>query len=148
MKKIPLILLLTSVLMISLSSFSHADNLSLTQRSALVKTDDWILQQAFAQKKSGLQVRGRGVVTKLLSDDVTGDRHQRFILRLSSGQTLLIAHNIDIAPRVLRLKTGATVAFYGQYEWNNQGGVVHWTHHDPAQQHLNGWLKYNNKVYQ
>jgi hypothetical protein len=148
MKKIPLILLLTSVLMISLSSFSHADNLSLTQRSALVKTDDWVLKQAFAQKKSGLQVCGRGVVTKLLSDDVTGDRHQRFILRLTSGQTLLIAHNIDIAPRVLRLKIGASVSFYGQYEWNTQGGVVHWTHHDPAKKHLNGWLKYNNKVYQ
>lgn len=43
---------------------------------------------------------GEGVVDRALSDDNDGSRHQRFILRLASGQTLLIAHNIDISLRI------------------------------------------------
>ena len=46
------------------------------------------------------QVSGNGVVINILSDDNEGDRHQRFILRLPSGNTILIAHNIDRAPRI------------------------------------------------
>jgi hypothetical protein len=91
---------------------------------------------------------GEGVVDRVLSDDNDGSRHQRFILRLASGQTLLIAHNIDIAPRIQALSSGDRVAFYGQYEWNPEGGVIHWTHRDPNGQHLPGWLKHNGQVYQ
>lgn len=118
------------------------------QRAALISSSDWILQQAFINRKSGLQVQDTGIVTRLLSDDLVGGRHQRFILRLSSGQTLLIAHNIDIAPRLIGLKVGESVAFYGQYEWNSQGGLVHWTHRDPSRKHITGWLKYKGKTYQ
>jgi hypothetical protein len=138
------------VLLISLiftSTPIYAYDLTVTQRSALVQTADWVLKQAFTNKKSGLQVQGQGKVIKLLSDDLTDARHQRFILRLNSGQTLLTAHNIDIAPRLNGLRVGETVAFYGQYEWNSQGGLIHWTHHDPAKKHINGWLKYKNKIY-
>ncbi len=52
------------------------------------------------------QVTGGGVVDKILADDNDGGRHQRFILRLGSGQTLLVAHNIDIAPRLPSLAAG------------------------------------------
>ena len=140
--------LLVALLLLGTSFHSYAYQLTSTQRSALVQTFDWIIQQAFLNKKSGIQVQGKGVVIKLLSDDLVGGRHQRFILRLASSQTLLIVHNIDIAPRLPGLKVGETVAFYGQYEWNSQGGIVHWTHHDPAKKHISGWLKYNNKYYQ
>ncbi len=83
-----------------------------------------------------------------MSDDNDGSRHQRFILRLGSGQSLLIAHNIDIAPRVATLRTGDTVSFYGEYEWNDKGGVIHWTHRDPQGQHAAGWLEHNGQRYQ
>jgi hypothetical protein len=107
-----------------------------------------ILKKAFENQTSNLQVQGQGIVTKILSDDNKGSRHQRFLLRLSSGQTLLIAHNIDLAPRIPNLKVGDTVAFYGEYEWNAKGGVIHWTHHDPQKRHPNGWLKHQGKTYQ
>ncbi len=55
----------------------------------------------------------------------------RFILQLGSGQTLLISHNIDLAPRLTALREGDVVAFNGEYEWSATGGVVHWTHRDP-----------------
>jgi hypothetical protein len=94
------------------------------------------------------QMQGRGTVTRVLADDNDGDRHQRFILRLDSGQTLLIAHNIDLAPRVAGLKEGDVVEFNGGYEWNDKGGVIHWTHKDPRGQHVAGWLKHQGRTYQ
>ncbi|MFD1008580.1 DUF3465 domain-containing protein [Oceanisphaera ostreae] len=106
------------------------------------------LALAYQNRQSDVQVEGRGRVTRLLADDNKGSRHQRFILALPSGQTLLIAHNIDLAPRINGLKEGDTVTFYGEYEWNNKGGVVHWTHHDPRGRHLGGWLQHNGKRYQ
>lgn len=106
------------------------------------------VQAAFNERKSGIQVQGEGVVSKLLADDNDGRRHQRFILALSSGQTILIAHNIDLAPRIATLKPGDSVAFNGVYEWNEKGGVVHWTHHDPAGRHQAGWLKHAGQTYQ
>ena len=106
------------------------------------------LSSAIREQRSGLQVEGEGVVSKVLTDDNNGSRHQRFILTLSSGQTLLVAHNIDLAPRVAGLREGDTVAFNGVYEWNPKGGVIHWTHHDPGGQHEPGWLRHAGQTYQ
>jgi len=103
---------------------------------------------SFDRADSSQQVQGQGVVARVLSDDVIGSRHQRFILELASGQTILVAHNIDLAPRVPSLREGDTVEFYGEYEWNDQGGVVHWTHHDPNGRHQDGWLKAGGRTYQ
>lgn len=107
-----------------------------------------ILANAFENRTSDIQVKGQGVVIKVLSDDSDGSRHQRFIIRLDSGQTLLVAHNIDLAPRVASLREGDQVIFSGEYEWNSKGGVIHWTHHDPNGRHATGWIKHNGKTYQ
>ncbi|MDA1073577.1 MAG: DUF3465 domain-containing protein [Proteobacteria bacterium] len=100
------------------------------------------IEAAFAARQSNLQIQSRGVVAKVLRDDNTGSRHQRFILRLPSGHTVLIAHNIDLAERLTNLNEGDLVEFYGEYEYNDKGGVVHWTHHDPNRRHPDGWLKH------
>ena len=68
-------------------------------------------------------------------------------MKLDSGQTLLVAHNIDLAPRIDALEEGDTVAFKGQYEWNEKGGVVHWTHHDPDGRHPWGSLEHKGELY-
>lgn len=103
---------------------------------------------AFKARQSDVQVRGQGVVIKLLSDDNKGSRHQRFILRLASDRTLLVAHNIDLAARIDSLREGDEVEFFGEYEWNDKGGVLHWTHDDPQGRHVAGWLRHRGIVYQ
>ncbi len=103
---------------------------------------------AYQNRASQLQLRGRGSVVKLLPDDNKGSRHQRFLVRLQSGQTLLVAHNIDLAPRVAQLHEGDSVSFYGEYEWNEKGGLMHWTHHDPNGSHSAGWIEHQGHTYQ
>jgi hypothetical protein len=131
--------------------YQHSTPQNRPQHSALVQSRDnadAIFANAFAQHQSDLQVSGQGVVIKLLPDDISGSRHQKFIIKLASGQTLLVAHNIDIAPRVASLHEGDLIQFNGEYEWNQKGGVIHWTHRDPDGSHAAGWLKHQGQTYQ
>jgi len=108
---------------------------------------DQVIERAFRDQRNNLQVQGRGMVLRVLADDLKGSRHQRFLVRLSSGRTLLIAHNIDLAPKIRTLKKGDAVEFYGEYEFNPKGGVIHWTHHDPDGRHPGGWIKHQGVTY-
>ena len=116
-------------------------------QSRPLSESDRVLRRAFEQHTSNLQVEGLGVIKRVLRDDNDGSRHQRFILELSSGQTLLIAHNIDVAPRIPGLRKQDKVAFRGEYEWSPEGGIIHWTHRDPGGQRPGGWLKHKGKTY-
>jgi hypothetical protein len=107
-----------------------------------------LLHTLYANRQSDVQVEGSGIVKAILPDDTQGSRHQKFILELANGQTLLISHNIDLAPRIDTLRPGDRVSFYGEYEWNPKGGIIHWTHHDPQGLHADGWLLHDGKRYQ
>ncbi|MES9979768.1 MAG: DUF3465 domain-containing protein [Candidatus Thiodiazotropha sp. 6PLUC5] len=115
--------------------------------SAKAVTQDQI-ELAFKTRAQDLQLTLAGKVKKLLPDDRKGSRHQRFIVRVDSGRTLLVAHNIDLAPRLEGIKVGDRVEIHGVYEWNEKGGVVHWTHHDPQGRHEGGWIRHNGKIFQ
>lgn len=110
--------------------------------------DDNALAAAYRNHESRVEACGHGTIAKVLKDDTQGARHQRFIVRLPSGQSVLIAYNFDIAPRIEGLRAGAPIEFTGEYEWNGQGGVVHWTHRDPAGRHPPGWIRYGGRQYQ
>ena len=116
------------------------------RRAAGTATDDAI-GRAFATRSSDIQVEGEGRVIRVLPDDLNGSRHQRVIVQLASGQTLLMSHNIDIAPRIDGLTVGDSVRFNGEYVWNEKGGVIHWTHHDPQGRHVAGWVKHNGRTF-
>ena len=111
------------------------------------EASDVAVLRAYREQARDRQLEGVGVVKKILADDNKGSRHQRFVLALGSGHTVLIAHNIDLAPRIAGLRVGDSVAFYGEYEYNAQGGVVHWTHRDPQGRHASGWLKHGGRAY-
>lgn len=109
---------------------------------------DAALENAYRNRLRNHQVSGSGTVIKLLADDNEGSRHQRFLLRLNSGRTLLVSHNIDLAPRIEALQRGDTVEFNGEYEWNAKGGLLHWTHRDPQGRHVAGWIRHRQRTYQ
>ncbi|MCU0868009.1 MAG: DUF3465 domain-containing protein [Burkholderiales bacterium] len=96
---------------------------------------------AHAAQAADVLVDGTGHVTRLLPDDTVGDRHQRFLVDTDGGPRVLIVHNIDVAPRVAPLAVGDPVRFRGEYVWNDKGGLVHWTHHDPRGRHTGGWIE-------
>lgn len=102
--------------------------------------------EAFQARQSGVPVDAAGRVERLLSDDLEGSRHQRFIVRIDGARTVLVAHNIDLAPRV-PLTVGDSVALRGEYEWNAQGGVIHWTHRDPDGRRPGGWIRHGDRLY-
>ncbi|MEZ4415283.1 MAG: DUF3465 domain-containing protein [Gemmatimonadota bacterium] len=101
---------------------------------------------AFRDQRSGVMVELDAQVTRLLPDDTIGSPHQRFIVRLAGGHTLLVSHNIELAARV-PVAVGDRVRLRGQYEWNPQGGVLHWTHHDPGGEREGGWISLEGTTY-
>jgi len=103
--------------------------------------------ELFREQRSEEMVTFAGTVERSLSDDLDGSRHQRFIVRLADDLTVLVAHNIDLAPRV-PLDEGDAVEVRGQYEYNDKGGVVHWTHHDPQKRHAEGWIRHAGQLYE
>ena len=143
------LLKLVAILALVAFGIAQSNNRAELQSAAIQAStsQDQVLETAFTRHQSGIQIQNAGVVTRLLADDLNGKRHQRFIVQLNSGQTLLIAHNIDIAARINSLKVGDRIEFVGEYEWNPKGGVIHWTHHDPAGRHTSGWIRHNGRVY-
>jgi hypothetical protein len=100
------------------------------------------VERAFADHRSGLEVTAHGTVTRILSDNA-GPRgtHQRFVVRLAAAsQTVLVENNVDIGKRV-PIATGDEVLVHGEYVWNDEGGLIHFTHHDPAHTHEDGWIE-------
>ena len=102
------------------------------------------MSDAFTKRDDGEWVEVTGVVRRLLSDDALS--HQRFVIDVGRRQTLLIAHNIEVADRV-PVGMGDRVHVRGLYEWNDLGGVVHWTHRDPMDDGTGGWVRYRRKTY-
>ena len=68
--------------------------------------------QWFRAERSGFMVETPAVVYRKLPDDNEGSRHQKFLIRLENGHSVLVAHNIDLAPRV-PLEEGDTIEIKG-----------------------------------
>ena len=105
------------------------------------------LERAIEARASGIMMTVDARVVKVLPDDLDGSRHQRFLLDVGRGRTVLVAHNIDLAERV-PLDRQDTVRIRGQFEWNDKGGVLHWTHHDPRGKHPGGWIEHAGRRFE
>ncbi|MEM9386501.1 MAG: DUF3465 domain-containing protein [Pseudomonadota bacterium] len=105
------------------------------------------VESLFAARRSDTWLTVDGRIDRILADDNDGSRHQRFIMRTSSGHTVLVAHNIDLAPRVADIREDDPIRVYGEYEWTDRGGVVHWTHHDPDGDIAGGWVEHRGERY-
>ena len=125
-----------------------SQTLESTPAIASASMDAGAIVEAYGAHRNVPQVQGSGVVTKVLKDDIKGLQHQKFLLKVSDNITILIAHNIDLAPRVEDIHEGDVIAFKGEYIYTPKGGTVHWTHKDPRGNHQAGWLKHNGKTYE
>ena len=81
------------------------------------------MRSAYAKADTGRWIEDSGLVLRLLPDDDDGSRHQRFVIKLRGGQTLLVAHNTEVAERI-PVGLGDRVHFRGMYDWNDLGGLV------------------------
>jgi translation initiation factor IF-1 len=116
-----------------------------TQPSAGYDQSQVIQAQQMHARKVEVTITAR--VYKILPDDTQGLPHQRFLLLLDNGTTVLVAHDTKLAPRV-PINQGDIVQVHGEYIWNEKGGVIHWTHHSPNGRHFGGWIDYMGQRYQ
>ncbi len=116
--------------------------------AATAVADNAAVQRAFQGHTDQVQVTMIGTIDRVLSDqDGPSGPHERFIVRLTDvAMTVLIEHNLSLAPRV-PVATGGAVVVHGEYIWNAQGGLVHFTHHDPDRSHEGGYILYGGKRY-
>jgi hypothetical protein len=102
---------------------------------------------AFRRHRSGVDVQTSARVERVLRDDEKGSRHERFLIRVADTLTVLVAHNVDLAPRI-PLLAGDSVQLRGEYIWDERGGVIHWTHRDPQGKHPGGWIRHEGRSYE
>ncbi len=102
---------------------------------------------AFDKQLNDVILGVEGEVVRLLPDDDYAPRHQLFLLELANDITLKVSHNIDQAPYI-PLERGDTVRVFGEYEWNEKGGVLHWTHLAHGGNHPDGYIEHEGRFYQ
>lgn len=133
-------------------SHTTSNDAPITQAKSLANAcNNAVIYQSFSQKNPNkkTQVLGCGDIIKILPDDNDGTRHQKMLVKIDGYPqiTVLIAHNIDLAKRIDSPKPHTPIQFYGEYIYNDKGGVVHWTHKDPSARHQDGWLAYQGQRY-
>jgi hypothetical protein len=113
-----------------------------------VQPDDAAIAADFHNHQSNVEVTADGTVVRLLPDRTSATGiHEQFIVKLLSGDiTIEVEHNISIAARV-PVAVGDHVIVHGEYVWNVQGGLIHFTHHDPKGTHEGGYIQDNGKTY-
>ena len=111
--------------------------------------DNAAIARAFAEHRSSVEVTAEATVTRVLADESgPSGVHQRFIVRLSgSTQTLEIDNNASIGRRV-PIAAGEDLLIHGEYVWNAEGGLIHFTHHDPQHTHEGGWIEVRGTRYE
>jgi uncharacterized protein DUF3465 len=116
--------------------------------SGTPQPDNAAIVKDFQQHRSSVEVTADATVIRLLPDRSSSTGiHERFIIKLTSADlTLEVEHNISVGMRA-PVMAGDHVIVHGEYIWNEQGGLVHFTHHDPAGRHEGGFIQDDGKTY-
>jgi hypothetical protein len=118
-------------------SQASARGLSTSQAEARAKA-----RGPLKANKDWVMLSGR--VTKILPDDLVGNRHQHFLFE-AAGETVKIAHNLELAPKV-PVTLGDTIEVKCEFIAASPYDVAHWTHYDPRGGE-GGYIKHRGKVY-
>jgi hypothetical protein len=106
----------------------------------------WVVQDAYVKKQSGMMAEVSGQVTRVLRDDASDIRYQRFVIRLVNDQDVIIVHDLNASERV-PVNINDTVTVRGQYSWAETGGAIRWTHWDKNPNRPNGWIEHEGRRY-
>ena len=73
--------------------------------------------------------------------------HEAFNVRADDGRALEIVDNLGLAPRC-PVTPGDRITVKGEFVPDgSHGPMVHWTHHDPARRHQDGYIEFNGQRY-
>ncbi|HTV74365.1 MAG TPA: DUF3465 domain-containing protein [Candidatus Acidoferrales bacterium] len=106
---------------------------------------------AWLARRSHVEVTASGSVARVLGlHEGPSGEHEGFILHLRGsaghGLTVLVEDNVDITGPI-PLAPGDDVELRGEYIYNDLGGLIHYTHLDPAGHHPGGYIKVAGKTY-
>jgi hypothetical protein len=104
------------------------------------------VQDAFRDHQSGMMVEVSGNVVRILRDDKDDRRNQKFIIRLTNGQSLLVIHD-QVAGERVPVAINDSVLVRGEYRWSETGGTVHFTRRDHSLHRLHGWIEHQGRRY-
>ncbi|MCA1778196.1 MAG: DUF3465 domain-containing protein [Xanthomonadaceae bacterium] len=104
------------------------------------------LLDAFEDGRTSIWVSGQAPVSQILGDEGIGGPHQRFVLRLNEGVTIIVRHSLQASERV-PVERGDSVRFHGRYDWEASGGIISLTHSDPEQPGGGGWVEHKGVRY-
>jgi hypothetical protein len=77
----------------------------------------------------------------------THAEHEAFNVRSDDGRNLEVVDNVKLAPPV-PVHVGDRITIQGELVPNAASGpLVHWTHHDPAGAHPDGFIDFAGKRY-
>lgn len=106
---------------------------------------------AWQNGRSRLEVTATGKITRLFGIRAgPSGLHEGFLVRLSGaaghGLTVRVEDNVDITG-LIPLSAGENVEVRGEYIYDESGGLIHFTHHDPRGRHAGGYVRVRDKVY-
>lgn len=110
-------------------------------------SDDAALVKAVENKQQVKYLQAANmVVVKVLPEDNQGLRHQKWVVKLSSGKTVTAVYNTSMCEEV-PVQVGDVVGLGGHFLWTNQGPIIHWLHKDPKRNRPDGYVELAGKKY-
>jgi hypothetical protein len=104
---------------------------------------------AFQQQLSGVEVIADGTVAqKLGTAQGPSGEHEGFSLRLRSGCALTLRVETNTAfTGPIPLRVGERVTVKGEFDYDTDGGVIHWTHRAMGSHHQSGYVEAGGRFY-
>ncbi len=130
------------IFLISISAFANIPNCF--DRDGNVLEDSIERLQYAMDRDSKTQLLLAGKIVKILPEDKQGRPHQKFVLNYQGLVNITVIHNTQFES--LPLNVGDDVLVCGEY-LNSFGNKIHWTHFDPREKHLGGFIYLNGMVY-
>jgi hypothetical protein len=111
--------------------------------------DNGSICRAYTQQASRKEVIAQGTIVDVLGEsEGRGGEHEGYLLKLDGDCDLLlrVETNLSITGPI-PIRRREQVIVKGEYEYDAEGGVLHWTHHDPSARHVAGYVVIDNHTY-